>query len=314
MSHIPINSFNMSLFSLDTGFDSVAGTIDPTYNPRILSGSELHQFFTRQIHISGKYIDGITVDTNGIVLPQGYMYVLDPYLYYSSGTTWRNGPYFIWDVDGVDQDHPRWSSHYAAVELSYASPDENNKRGYRGLKYLDCSLSSKTLKIKALGPWSAMGNVYFDNQQTNAVITSTHKSHILIHAIPSVDVVNQTVRQLDTAWTTIDGFSQTVDAVLLGTVTQIPNSALNKYLIFNRLQTTSYTTPTSPQTGDWLGVILTNNNATYTMTLSCATPTQTLLSAVDGLEQQTCFMWTWTGIRWVEIPFSSQGLVKLPRA
>ncbi len=87
MSYIPNLSTGQSIFALETTFQSTPGTQDPTYNPRILDGVELHQFFTTQAHYIGKYIEGIIVNTNGITFPQGWYFVLDPYLYYSSGTT-----------------------------------------------------------------------------------------------------------------------------------------------------------------------------------------------------------------------------------
>ncbi len=82
MSHIPIQSTNQSIFAIETGFDSVLGVQDPVYNPRILDGLEVHQFFTRQVHYAGKYIEGVSVSTNGISLPVGYYFLLDPYMYY----------------------------------------------------------------------------------------------------------------------------------------------------------------------------------------------------------------------------------------
>jgi hypothetical protein len=314
MSFIPTETLNMSQFSLDTGFDSVAGSPDPTYNPRILDGVELGQFFTRQVHHQGRYIDGITVDVNGITLPQGYIFILDPYLMYAGGTVLKYTNHFIWNIDGVDIDVPKWASNYAH-DLNAITGETINGRGYRGYKIVDTTSGAKVVKLIAKGEaWAAMGDVYFDVIGNNTAITGTHKSHILIRAIPSADVVGQTVRELNTTWQSIDGFSQTADAVLLGATSQLPASALNKYLIFNRAQTSSYFTPTNPQVGDWIGLMVVNNLATYTMTLTHSTPNQQLIASVYGTLQTTAFMWIWTGIRWVEIPFSSQGLVKLPRA
>lgn len=305
----------MSQFSLDTGFDSVPGTQDLTYNPRILDGLEVHQFFTRQVHINGKYIEGITVDENGIVLPQGYSYVLDPYFYYSSGSTWRHNPHFIWVVDGVDQSFPRFASQYAS-DISPTAPDIANGRGYRGLKYIDCSLSSKTVKIRAVGTWDLMGNVYWDNQQTNATLTASHKSHILIDAIPSADIVNQTPRTLDATQTLINGWYQSVDCIFPNTVSQLPADALNKYIVATRTVSGAYTyyTPLNPQVGDWLGFMVTSAPSGSTFTLSCQSPAQTLMAGVSGANSNTAFMFIWSGARWVEIPFTDHEFVKLPRA
>lgn len=314
MSHIPIPTLNMSQFSLDTGFDSVAGTIDPIYNPRILDGLELHQFFTRQTHLNGKYVDGITVDSNGIVLPQGYSYILDPMIYYSSGSTWLHSPHFVWIVDGVELAAPRFASHYASDTITTA-PDVGNGRGYRGLIYLDCSVASKTVKLIARGIWANMGNVYFDNQQTNAAITSTHKSHILCYAIPSAAIDNPTVRELDTTWQLINGWNQTVDCILPTNVSQLPADALNKYIVFARdvAGTWTYYTPLNPQVGDWLGVIVTNATTTSGFVLTCQSPVQTLVASTTGIYSETTFMFIWTGNLWKQIPFHEKGHVKLRR-
>ena len=318
MSYIPHSTLNMSQFSLDTTFASVPGTQDPTYNPLIVDGLEVHQFFTTQTHMNGKYIDGITVDSNGIVFPQGYSYILDPFFYYSSGTTWRHSPHFIWVIDGVDQAWPKFASQYASDQNSMVAPnDSNNGRGYRGLKYLDCSLSSKTVKIRAVGPWSAMGSVYWDNQQTNASLLNNNKSHILIHAIPSADIVNQTPRVLDSTQVLTNGWYQSADCIFPSTVSQLPADALNKYIVATRAVAGSYTyyTPLNPQVGDWLGFIATANLATSLFSLTCQSPSQSLVSGLAGTHPQTCFGFRWTGARWVEVPFSSlTGLVKLPRA
>ncbi len=316
MTHIPLSTLNMSQFSLDTGFDSVPGTQDPIYNPLIVDGLEVHQFFTTQTHMNGRYIENITVSTDGIVFPQGYSYILDPFFYYSSGTTYRHAPHFIWVVDGVDQEFPKFASHYVADTIP-TSPDLPNGRSYRGLKYLDCSLSSKTLKIRAVGPWSAMGNVYWDNQQTNAALTSSHKSHILIHAIPSVSITNPTPRVLDATQTNINSWLQSADCIFPSTVSQLPSDALNKYIICTRAVAGTYTynTPLNPNVGDWLGFVVTSSLATATFSLTCATPSQTLTSAIIGNSQNTCYGFLWTGARWVEIPFTDlTGLIKLPRA
>lgn len=304
----------MSQFSLDTGFDSVAGTIDPTYNPRILDGLELHQFFTRQVHLNGKYIDGITVDSNGIVLPQGYSYILDPMMYYSSGSTWLHSPHFVWVVDGTELEAPRFASHYAS-DTSTTAPDVGNGRGYRGLIYLDCSSAPKTVKLIARGIWANMGNVYFDNQQTNAAITSTHKSHILCYAIPSSAIDNPTVRELDTTWQLINGWNQTVDCILPAGLSQLPADALNKYIVFARdvAGTWTYYTPLNPQVGDWLGVMVTNATTASGFVLSCQSPVQTLVASTTGRYGETAFMFVWTGNFWKRIPFHEKGYVKLRR-
>lgn len=306
----------MSLFSLDTGFDSTPGSPDATYNPQILDGVELAQFFTRQVHFQGRYISGITVNSDGITLPQGYIFILDPYLLYSFGSAIKYANYFIWNIDGVDIDTPKWASNYA-TDVGIAAPEVSNGRGYRGLKIIDTTSGSKVVKLKAMGPsWVLMGNVYFDVIGDNTAITGTYKSHILIKAIPSADIIGQTVRELNTTWQTIDGFSQTVDAVLPAGVSQLPNSALNKYIVFARTTAGNWTyyTPTNPQVGDWIGLMVINNNTTSNVTLTCQSPNQVLVASLYGQLQTTAFMWKWTGIRWVEIPFSSQGLVKLPRA
>ncbi len=319
MSYIPHSTLNMSQFSLDTGFDSVPGTQDPTYNPLIVDGLEVHQFFTTQTHMNGKYIEGITVDSNGIVFPQGYSYILDPFFYYSSGTTWRHSPHFIWVIDGVDQAWPKFASQYASDQNSMVAPnDSNNGRGYRGLKYLDCSLSSKTVKIRAVGPWSAMGSVYWDNQQTNASLLNNNKSHILIHAIPSADIANQTPRVLDSTQVLTNGWYQNADCIWASAVSQLPADALNKYVICTATAASTsyiYYTPSNPSVGDWLGFIITSNSSSTTFTVNVLSPLQNLvLSGVAGTHTNTCFGFKWTGARWVEVPFTSlTGLVKLPR-
>lgn len=316
MSYIPHTTLNMSQFSLDTGFDSVPGTQDPTYNPRILDGVEVHKFFTRQVHLNGKYIEGITVDENGIVLPQGYSYVLDPYFYYSSGSAWKHAPHFIWVVDGVDQAFPRFASQYAGDVTPSTTGDVANGRGYRGLKYIDCSLTSKTVKVRAVGPWDFMGNVYWDNQQTNATLTAAHKSHILCYAIPSADIVNETPRTLDATQSTINGWLQSSECIFPTNVSQLPADALNKYIVCTRTVSGAYTyyTPLNPNVGDWLGFVVTSAPSACTFTLSCQSPAQTLASAVSGATSNTAFMFVWTGARWVETPFTDHEFVKLPRA
>jgi hypothetical protein len=318
MSYIPIETLNMSLFSLDTGFNSTPGTQDPIFNPLIVEGLEVHSFFTAQTQMNGKYIDNITIDNNGIVLPQGYSYILDPYFYYSSGTAWKHAPHFIWVVDGVDQAFPRFSSQYAGDNIPSTTGDIANGRGYRGLKYIDCSLASKTVKIRAVGPWNLMGNVYWDNQQTNTALTSSHKSHILIYAIPSASIENQTPRTLDATQTLINGWNQSVDCIFPTTSAQLPADALNKYIVCTRTTASTsftYNTPANPVVGDWLGFIVASNSNSTLFTLSCLSPTQTLVSNVSGYSQNTCYGFKWTGVRWVEVPFTSlTGLVKLPRA
>ena len=315
MSYIPHSTLNMSQFSLDTTFESTQGNQDTIYNPLIIDGLEVHKFFTTQTHMNGKYIEGITVDSNGIVFPQGYSYILDPFFYYSSGTTWRHAPHFIWVIDGVDQAWPKFASQYAS-DVIPSSPDLPNGRGYRGLKYLDCSLSSKTVKIRAVGPWSAMGNVYWDNQQTSAAQLNNNKSHILIHAIPSADIVNQTPRTLLTSPTTNLGAAGAYsdDCFFTGTVSQLPSQALNKYWVFNLSTTITYLTPLNPQVGDWFRIMVVRNNSTNLVSVSCSNPVQSLVSGVAGTHQSTCFGFKWTGARWVEIPFTDNEIVKLPRA
>lgn len=306
MSYIPTQTLNMSMFSLDTGFDSVAGSPDATYNPQILENVELAKFFTRQVHYQGKYIEGIVVDANGITLPQGYIFVLDPYLFYSGGTNQTYANYFIWNIDGVDSDVPKWASNYA-TDVGISAPEVANGRGYRGYKIVDTTSGAKVIKLKAMGnSWSLMGTVYFDVEATSTAIPSTHKSHILIKAIPSADITNPVIRELNTA----------TECVFPASTSQLDSSALNKYIVFTRTTAGAWTyyTPLNPQVGDWIGLMIVNSNSTSTITLTCQSPAQTLVSAKYGSLQSTCYMWIWTGIRWVEIPFSSQGLVKLPRA
>lgn len=308
MSFIPTETLNMSQFSLDTGFDSVAGSPDPTYNPQILDGVELGKFFTRQVHHQGKYIEGITVDANGITLPQGYIFVLDPYLFYSGGVGARYANYFIWNIDNVDQDVPKWASNYASDLATLPNSEATTGRGYRGYKIVDTTLGAKVIKLIAKGPsWQAIAPVYFDVSATSSLtIVGNHKSHILIRAIPSADVVGQTVRELVIA----------NDTYNLAGVSQVPDTALNKYLLFNRTTagTWTYWLPANPQVGDWVGLFVVNNNTTSTCTITSPPTSQTLVSAKYGQLQTSAYMWQWTGVRWVEIPFSSQGLVKLPRA
>lgn len=308
MSFIPTETLNMSQFSLDTGFDSVAGSPNPTYNPQILDGVELAQFFTRQVHHQGRYIDGITVDANGITLPQGYIFVLDPYLFYSGGVGARYANYFIWNIDGVDIDTPKWASNYASDLATLPNSEATTGRGYRGYKIVDTTSGAKVVKLIAKGPsWAAIAPVYFDVSATATLtIAGNHKSHILIRAIPSADIVGQTVRQLVVG----------TDTYSLAGVSQIPDTQLNKYMLFERTTagTWTYYTPVNPQVGDWIGLLVVNNNTTSTCTLTCQSPVQTLVSAKYGQLQTSAYMFQWTGVRWVEIPFSSQGLVKLPRA
>ena len=317
MSFIPTDTLNMSLFSLDTGFDSTPGIYDPVYNPRIVEGTEIAKFFTRQVHFNGRYVDGIVVDANGITLPQGYVYILDPILFYSGGGTsnTRVMNHFRYEIEGIDIANPKWASHYA-TDVVVSNGETIASRGYKGFKYIDCSLTSKNVKIKAWGDWAGLGNVYFDVEHNNTSITVTHKSHILIHAIPSDDLTNQTVRTLDASQTLINGWLQSVDCIFPSTVSQLPADALNKYVVCTRTVAGSYTyyTPLNPTKGDWIGFIMTGNVATANFTLTCQSPAQTLVAAGTGTQMETCFMWQWTGSRWVQIPFSSQGLVKLPRA
>lgn len=304
MSFIPTETLNMSQFSLDTGFDSVAGSPDPTYNPQILDGIELGKFFTRQVHHQGKYIEGITVDANGITLPQGYIFVLDPYMFYSGGVGARFNNHFVWNIDGVDIDVPKWASHYASDQAVTGG----NGRGYRGYKIVDTTSGAKVVKLIAKGTeWLDGAPYYFDVSATATLsIVGTHKSHILIRAIPSADIVGQTVRELVVG----------TDTYSLAGISQIPDTQLNKYMLFERTTagTWTYYTPINPQVGDWIGLLVVNNNTTSTCTLTCQSPVQTLVSAKYGQLQTSAYMFQWTGVRWVEIPFSSQGLVKLPRA
>jgi len=321
MSYIPTQTLNMSLFSLETSFDSVPGTQDPTYNPLIVDGLEIHGFLDRQTHISGKYIEGITVDPTGIYLPQGYSYILDPYIYYSSGTTYQPSPYFSWIIDGVEDTTLKFASHYA-TDVGVSAPNTATGRGYRGLKYIDCSSASKVIKLKAQGVWSSMGNVYFDNQQTNAVLTSTHKSHILVYAIPSADITTPSITSLDMSFTSLGtSGSYSTNAFFLGATLQtiqLPTEALNKYCIYNPPSTptpandTNYRTPTNPSVGDFIGLMIARGAVSTTAAVSCVSPAQTLLTATSASNTNTCYMWQWTGIRWVEIPFSTFGLVKIP--
>lgn len=305
MSHIPIQSTNQSVFAIETGFNSVAGVQDPTYNPRILDGVELHQFFTRQQHYAGKYIEGVSVSNAGISLPAGYYFVLDPYMYYSSGTTYVATPYLTWNIDGVDT-IPRFQSHYMTDQPS------GSNASYRGLLFVDCSSSSKTVKIIARGAgWSTMGNVYFDNQQTTAVITTRHKSHIDIYAINATTYANPVVRTLDasekiTSW---------------GTAQQMPPEALNKFWVNTVSWTQTFYAPIPTQAGDWFGFMQMDNSTTAAITITSPPTSQTLVSAVVGssgtaganraMGGQNSWKWVWSGIRWVEVPISNDGYVKI---
>lgn len=323
MSHFPQNGVSSSLLSLDTTFVATPGSPDPVYNPIITDGVFVHEFFTTQTHFTGRMIDGISVDANGIILPSGYHFVVDPFLYYSSGTTWLHSPHFIWQIDGVDQTYPRFASHYASDNNLQIAPDSNNGRAYSGIIYVDCSLASKTLKLKAVGPWDSMGTVYFDTQQTNATLTTPHKSHILIHAIAAENAVNPTVRQLAFTPTTpvnggTDG-SYTADVYFpgAGSALTLPVEAMNKYLVFNGASTAVYQMPplASRTIGDWLGLIQAKGGGSgLQVSIQSSNPTQTLVSGLSASSASNGYMWTWTGARWLEIPFSSQGVVKIPSA
>jgi hypothetical protein len=61
-----------------------------------------------------------------------------------------------------------------------------------------------------------------------------------------------------------------------------------------------------------IGLMIARVAVSSTATVSCSSPAQTLLTATNALNTNTCYMWQWTGIRWVEIPFSTFGLVKIP--
>ena len=64
--------------------------------------------------------------------------------------------------------------------------------------------------------------------------------------------------------------------------------------------------------GDFIGLMIARGAVSSTAAVSCSSPAQTLLTATNALNTNTCYMWQWTGIRWVEIPFSTFGLVKIP--
>lgn len=305
MSYIPTQSTNQSYFCLETGFDSVAGVQDAVYNPRILNGLEVHQFFTRQIHFVGKYIEGISTSIDGIVLPQGYYFLLDPYMYYSSGTTYVATPYFTWNINGVDT-IPRFQSHYVSDQ-----PTGSNA-SYRGLLFVDCSSSSKTVKIIARGAgWASMGNVYFDNQQTTTALTTTHKSHIDIYAINATTYANPIVRTLDA--------SETISS--WGGAQQMPTEALNKFFVNTTVVTQTYFAPIPTQIGDWFGFIQRADSATASITITSPQTSQTLASAVRTaygaaggtreMGHQSAFKWVWSGCKWVSVPVSSDGYVKI---
>lgn len=323
MSHLPPIGPSSSLMSLDTTFVSTPGSPDPIYNPTIVDGLYVHSLFTTQTHFTGRVIEGISVDSDGIVLPSGYHFVLDPFLYYSSGTTWLHSPHFVWEIDGVEQTYPKFASHYASDNNLQTTPDSNNGRAYSGIIYVDCSLSSKTLKLKAVGPWASMGTVYFDTQQTNATLTTSNRSHILIHVLANDNVINPTVRELVITPTTpvnggTDG-SYTADVYFAGagTALTLPIEALNKYFVYNGLQTAVYQMPAlaSRNVGDWLGLIQAKGAGSgLSVTIQSSNPTQTLVSALVASSPSNGLMWVWTGAKWAEIPFSTQGLVKLPRS
>ena len=304
MSHIPIQSTNQSIFTLETGFDSVAGVQDPTYNPRILDGVEVHQFFTRQVHFVGKYIEGVSTSVDGLVLPQGYYFLLDPYMYYSGGSTYVRTPYFTWNIDGVDT-VPRFQSHYLSDQ-----PTGSNA-SYRGLRFVDCSASSKTLKIVARGAgWASMGNVYFDNQQTTTALTTSHKSHIDIYAIEVASYVNPVVSTLDA----------TNSIASWGGAQQMPAETLNKFWVNTTALTQTFYAPIPSQVGDWFGFFQLNNSTTAAITITSPPTSQTLISSVVGstgaannnkdMGGRVAWKWVWTGKRWVEVPVSNEGYVK----
>lgn len=322
MSHLPTIGPSSSLMSLDTAFVSMPGVPDPVYNPIIVDGLYVHSFFTTQTHFAGRTIEGITVDSDGIVLPSGYHFLLDPLLYYSSGSTWLHSPHFIWEINGVEQTTPKFGSHYASDNNLQTAPDSNNGRGYSGIIYVDCSLASKTLKLKAVGPWVNMGNVYFDTQQTNATLTTSNRSHILIHAFANANIINPTVRELIITPTTsvnggVDG-SYTTDVYFAGsgTALTLPVEALNKYFIFNGATSATYQMPAleSRNVGDWIGLIQAKSGSSIFVTIQSSNPTQILVSSLTASSPSNGLMWMWTGSRWSEIPFSTKGVVKLPRA
>jgi len=298
MSYIPNLSTGQSIFALETTFQSTPGTQDPTYNPRILDGVELHQFFTTQAHYIGKYIEGIIVNTNGITFPQGWYFVLDPYLYYSSGTTYNGSPYLTWNINGSDV-LPRFQSHY--INGNEGAGASNGS--YRGLRFLDCSTSSQTVKLIARGAgWASMGNVYFDNKQTSSASTANHRSNITIYAIDATTYQNPTVRTLDA--------SEKASSI-----------TLNKFWVNTTSTTTSatYNAPTPTQAGDWFG-LMQLNPSTGAITITSPSTSQTLVSSVRGQStttlssdqgMRTSFKWVWSGIRWVEVPISQNEFVKI---
>lgn len=302
MSYIPNLSTSQSVFALETTFQSVPGTQDPTYNPRILDGVELHQFFTTQSHYIGRYVEGITADANGITFPQGWYFVLDPYMYYSSGTTYVATPYLTWNINGVDV-LPRFQSHYLADQ-----PGGSNA-SYRGLRFLDCSASSQTVKLIARGAgWASMGNVYFDNKQSSTAPTANHRSNIMVYAINATTYQNPTVRTL--------GASELQGAWATGNT--IPQEGLNKFWVNTIARTGTVTAPTPTQAGDWFGFMQLNNDSTSAITI--VGNGQTLVSGVVGNSGSTInadmggrntWKWVWTGIRWVEVPISQNEFVKI---
>lgn len=325
MSHIPVSSLSSTQFHIDTGFTPTPGVQDNTYNPKLVDGLFLHQLFGNINHLHGPQLPtSITVDSNGILLPAGYHYVLEPYLAYSSGSTWLNTPHFLWQVDGVDQDFPKWASHYAtdSAAVLTTSGETANGRGYRGLLYVDCSLASKSVKLKAVGNWSGMGDVYFDNQQTTTALATPSRSSILITAINANNVVNPTIRTLDitTGITQINGGvdgSYNQDCYFPGTTLSLPVECLNRYFITTGATSVIYTLPdVSLRTpGDWFGYIYNKPGGSgVTNDISSTSPTQTLISGVNSTVVSHAWMFEWTGARWISIPFSSKGYVKIPNS
>lgn len=295
MSYIPTQSTSQSVFALETGFDSVIGTIDATYNPRIIDGSQLHHFFTRQSHYVGKYVNGITTSTSGITFPQGWYFVLDPSMYYSSGTTQQYTQYLTWNINGVDV-LPRFQSHYLTDQPA------GSNASYRGLRFLDCSASSQTVKIIARGAgWASMGNCYFDNQQGTTNTSGRHKSNIMVYAINATTYQNPTVRTLDA--------SEVQGAWASGNT--IPQEGLNKFWVNTIARTGTITAPTPTQAGDWFGFMQLNNDSSSLITI--VGNGQTLVSNVAGNQTNTnnnTWKWVWTGIRWVEVPISQDEFIK----
>jgi hypothetical protein len=325
MSHVPVSSLSSTQFYLDTGFTPTPGTQDLTYNPKLVDGLFLHQLFGNIKYLHGPHLPtSITVSSDGIVLPAGYHYVLEPYMAYSSGSTWLNSPHFLWQIDGVDQSFPKFASHYATDSSAVLATNGEtaNGRSYRGLLYVDCSLASKSIKLKAVGNWAGMGDVYLDNQQTSTALAAPSRSSILITAINSANVVNPTVRTLDitTGITQINGGadgSYNTDCYFPGSNLTLPVECLNRYFITTGSTSVTYTLPdiSLRTVGDWFGWIYNKvGGSGVTNDISSTSPTQTLISGINSTQPNHAIMFQWTGAKWVNIPFSSRGLVKIPNA